>query len=184
MRVWIAILVLGLVGLTGCASKGVKPAPISTQAVYRLGSGDMLRITIYGEEKLTGEYRVGDDGTVALPLIGAVPASGKTTAELNERIAARFTSAGLLQKPNVASEVIAYRPFFILGEVQKPGQYPFIPGMTVRQAIATANGYTYRARQSQIMVTHWGEKNEVAYELDAGMPLAPGDTIRVPERHF
>jgi polysaccharide export outer membrane protein len=84
----------------------------------------------------------------------------------------------------VAVEILSYRPFFVLGEVNAPGQYPFIPGMTVRQAIATAKGYTYRAQQSRVMITRWGDAGETAYKLSPGTAVAPGDTIRIPERHF
>jgi polysaccharide export outer membrane protein len=171
----------------GCAAASKEAAPSIAQAQaleYRLGSGDGLRLIFYGEDKLNGEYRVGGDGRLALPLIGGVPASGKTVVELQEAIAAAYRRGGYLLDPKVAVEILEYRPFFVLGEVNAPGQYPFIPGMTVRQAIATAKGYTYRARQGRALITRWGETSEAAYDIAPGSAVTPGDTIRVPERHF
>lgn len=176
-----------MAAMSGCATSdaGVMQAdPALAEKAYHLGAGDSLRVIVYGEEKLSGEYRVSDNGFVTLPLLGPVKASDLAIEQFSAAVAAGYRSGGFLKAPRVAAEVLAYRPFFILGEVNKPGQYPFVPGMTVRQAIATANGYTYRAKQSEIMVTRWGQTAEVAYKLDAGAAVSPGDTLRVPERHF
>lgn len=156
---------------------------VSDTSAYRLGSGDMLRIVVYGEDRLSGEFKVNDDGKVGLPLIGQLQASGLTIAEMSQAIGAAY-SKGILLKPQVAVEVKNYRPFFILGEVGRPGQYEFIPGMTVRQAIATASGFSYRAKEGVVMITRWGETEEKAFKLEAGTVVMPGDTIRIPERHF
>lgn len=187
MRMLIKFLVAGAASsmVIGCTAQNLTAAPaVDSKATYGLGSGDGLRIIVYGEEKLTGEYHVTDSGQVVMPLIGPINAAGLSVEQLGASIASAYSAGGYLTAPRVAVEVLAYRPFFILGEVMKPGQYPFIPGMTVSQAIATANGYSYRAKKSEVGITRWGEKNEVAYRLDPGARVAPGDTIRVPERHF
>lgn len=183
MRCTVALVAAGLI-LSGCAGSKAVQMPAASTNVYQLGAGDSLRVIVYGEDKLNGEYRVGDNGAVTLPLIGSVAAEGKSVEEFSAAVAESYRTGGFLNSPKVAAEVIAYRPFFVLGEVNKPGQYPFIPGMTIRQAIATANGYTYRAKQSEVMVTHWRQKQESTFRLDAAATVAPGDTIRVPERHF
>lgn len=171
--------------LAGCASAPKQVAPsVAEIREYRLGGGDALRLIFYGEDKLNGEYQIASDGRIALPLIGVLDANGMTLPELQKAIAAAYAKGGFLLDPKVAVEILRYRPFFVLGEVNAPGQYPFIPGMTVRQAIATAKGYTYRAQQGTAMITRWGEENETPFRLAPGTAVTPGDTIRVPERHF
>lgn len=172
-------------GLGGCATAPKQVAPSVAQTrEYRLGAGDAVRLIFYGEDKLNAEYQIASDGRLALPLVGVIDAGDKTLPELQEAIRAAYAKGGYLLDPKVAVEIIHYRPFFVLGEVNAPGQYPFIPGMTVRQAIATAKGYTYRAQQGTAMITRWGEASEVPYKLSPGAAVTPGDTIRVPERHF
>jgi polysaccharide export outer membrane protein len=174
-----------VLALGGCAASPKLAAPsVAEVGDYRLGAGDGLRLIFYGEDKLNGEYQIASDGHVALPLIGEVDANGKTLLELQAAIRTAYAKGGYLLDPKVAVEILRYRPFFVLGEVNAPGQYPFIPGMTVRQAIATAKGYTYRAQQGTAMITRWGEANETGYKLSPGTAVTPGDTIRVPERHF
>ena len=174
-----------VLALGGCATAPKSVAPsVAEVGDYRLGAGDGLRLIFYGEDKLNGEYQIASDGHVALPLIGEVDANGKTLLELQATIRTAYAKGGYLLDPKVAVEILHYRPFFVLGEVNAPGQYPFIPGMTVRQAIATAKGYTYRAQQGTAMITRWGEANETGYKLSPGTAVTPGDTIRVPERHF
>lgn len=172
-------------GLAGCASQPKQVAPSVKQArEYQLGAGDSLRLIFYGEDKLNGEYQIASDGQLALPLVGVIPAGGKTLPELQTAVREAYARGGYLLDPKVAVEILRYRPFFVLGEVNAPGQYPFIPGMTVQQAIATAKGYTYRAQQDTAMITRWGEEAEAPYRLAPGAAVAPGDTIRIPERHF
>lgn len=179
-----AMIALALT-LGGCSATPKQVAPsVSQTHEYRLGAGDALRLIFYGEDKLNGEYQIASGGHVALPLIGEVDASGKTLLELQEAIRTAYAKGGYLLDPKVAVEILRYRPFFVLGEVNAPGQYPFIPGMTVRQAIATAKGYTYRGQQGTAMITRWGDANETAYKLSPGTAVNPGDTIRIPERHF
>jgi len=169
---------------TACQSAKLEKGPTAAQlGVYRLGSGDALRLIVYGEDRLSGDFKVSDTGNIVLPLIGDVKAAGLTVDELTQAVIAAY-SRNVLKNPRVAIEITSYRPFFILGEVNKPGQYPFIPGMTVRQAIATANGYTPIARQKIVNITHWGESEERSYRLEAATVVRPGDTIRIGERPF
>jgi polysaccharide export outer membrane protein len=150
---------------------------------YQLDAGDRLRVVVYGQEGLTNTYTVGAGGSITMPLIGAVPARGLTTAELSASIAARLRR-GYLREPYVAVEVEAYRPFFILGEVAAPGQYPFVPNMTVESAVAIAGGFTPRAVRDRVDLTRQGEATTAHANVPLGTLLRPGDTVVVGERWF
>lgn len=172
--------------LAGCAGP---QAPVGNLAalkavapVYRLAAGDQLRITVYNEDRLTGTYPVEGDGAIAFPLGGRIAADGLTTAEFSEQLAARL-AAGLVKNPNVTTQVIAYRPYFILGEVERPGRYPTSEGMTVLRAVATAGGYTYRAGKADVFLKR-GAAPEVRVPVEWDVPIQPGDVIRVGERYF
>jgi protein involved in polysaccharide export with SLBB domain len=150
---------------------------------YVLGIGDRIRLTVYGETDLSGEYEVGSTGVVALPLIGDVPVANQSISTFEQAVRAKLTE-GYLRDPRVSAQVINYRPFFILGEVSKPGSYPYVNGMTVINAIALAGGYTYRADKSGVTISHASdtEKKDVSAAEEA--VVMPGDIIRVPERFF
>lgn len=162
-----------------------QPAFVSaTGQDYRLGAGDKLRITVFGEDSLTGEYFVsGGSGMVAFPLVGDVKATGLTVEELRQALEAKLRD-GYLKEPRVAIEVLNYRPFFILGEVAKPGEYPYTNGLTVLNAVATANGFTYRADTRKVFIRRANTGKEAEYPLTATTPVEPGDTIRIGERFF
>jgi polysaccharide export outer membrane protein len=162
----------------------VTPVAYAGEGVYRLDAGDRLRIVVYGQEGLTNSYAVDAGGAVTLPLIGAVPARGLTPAELAQRIAAKLRN-GYIREPYVAAEVEAYRPFFILGEVAAPGQYPYVPNLTVESAVAIAGGYSPRARKGEVELTRT-ERNGVPVRatVPPGTLLKPGDTVVVAERWF
>jgi protein involved in polysaccharide export with SLBB domain len=150
---------------------------------YRLGVADKVRMIVFNEPTLTGEYLVNSNGDLAVPLIGDVKAAGRTTRDLQADIENRFR-AGYLRDPHVSIEVLTFRPFFILGEVQKPGQYPFSTGLTVLNAVATAQGFTYRADMHHVYIRSAGEPGEHKYRLTSTTPVQPGDTIRIGERYF
>ncbi|MFC0205089.1 polysaccharide biosynthesis/export family protein [Novosphingobium soli] len=150
---------------------------------YLLGPGDKVRATVFNEPNLSGDFSVGADGMVSLPLVGDVPATGKTTKLVADDFARRLAN-GYLLNPSVAMEVTAYRPFFILGEVEKPGQYPYVNNMTALNAIATAGGYTPRAKRTIVYIRKFGEAAETEYELTSSLRIMPGDTIRLGERYF
>jgi polysaccharide export outer membrane protein len=156
----------------------------SSDAKYILGSGDKLKITVFGETDLSGEYEIDGSGGVAFPLIGTVPAAGGTARKLESRIIGKLKD-GFLKNPTINIEVLTYRPFFILGEVKRPGSYPYKNGLTVLNAVAMAGGYTYRAKSSRWVVTRSGSKKYQDREIEQGdFRVLPGDTIVVPERFF
>ena len=150
---------------------------------YTLDSGDKLRIVVFGQDTLSNNYTVDAQGAVTMPLVGAVAARGLTTAQLGNAIAARLRS-GYVRDPSVAVEVETYRPFFVLGEVTFPGQYPYVPNMTVENAIAIAGGFTPRASKDKVAVTRKVNGVPTRITLPLRYPLRPGDTIQVSERWF
>jgi polysaccharide export outer membrane protein len=162
---------------TGVASSAV-------QSDYKLGAGDKIRIIVFGEESLTGEFLVpGGAGQIAFPLIGDVQAGGLTVSEMQQEVEAKLKD-GYLKLPHVSIEVLNYRPFYILGEVTKPGEYPYTNGLTVVNAVATANGFTYRADTHHVYIRRAHEARESEYPLTSSVIVAPGDTIRIRERFF
>lgn len=158
-------------------------APVRYDASYHLDAGDKLRVVVYGQEGLTNSYAIDAGGSITMPLIGAVPARGRTTAGLAGEIAARLRN-GYIREPSVAVEIDTYRPFFILGEVSAPGQYPYVPNMTVESAVAIAGGFSPRAKRDMVTVTHTEAGGAMRAVVPLGTPLAPGDTVFVGERWF
>ena len=148
-----------------------------------LGSGDKLRITVYGEENLSGEQQVGPDGNITMPLVGQIPASGKTVGDVAKDIQGRL-AGGYLRAPSVAIVLTGYRPFYILGEVNTPGQYEYTKGMSVSDAVARAGGYTYRAKKTEVFIRRDKDGETMRVILDNDPPIRPGDTIHVGERYF
>jgi polysaccharide export outer membrane protein len=160
--------------------------PVTTHAydaAYRLDAGDRLRVVVYGQEGLTNSYAIDAGGSITLPLIGAVRARGLTPAALAGSITARLRN-GFIREPSVAVEIESYRPFFILGEVAAPGQYPYVPNMSVEAAVAIAGGFSPRARRDEAMLTHKTERGNVRAAVPLGTPIDPGDTIQIGERWF
>ena len=150
---------------------------------YTLDSGDKLRIVVFGQDALSNNYTVDAAGQVTLPLAGAIEARGLTTAQLGNAIAGRLKS-GYVRDPSVAVEIETYRPFFVLGEVTYPGQYPYVPNMTVEKAIAIAGGFTPRATRDKVTITRKVQGVPARYALPLRYPLRPGDTVEVSERWF
>ncbi len=175
------IIIACLLIATSCAA-----APPPTQApaagVYRLGPGDKVRVVIFGEDKLGGEFGVDGAGRIALPLIGQLQVGGKTVDETQAAIVAKLAEASL-RNPQVTVDVIDFRPVYILGEVNKPGEFPYSSGLTVYALVAKAGGFTYRANKRRVHVRH-PDSAEIEITLDAATPVAPGDTIRIGERIF
>jgi polysaccharide export outer membrane protein len=150
---------------------------------YSLDSGDRLRIVVFGQEGLTNSYLVDAGGNITMPLIGKVAARGATAEALSRAIVAQLRN-GFIREPHVAIEVEAYRPFFILGEVTYPGQYPYVPGMTIEAAIAIAGGFTPRASRELVGVARKSGRGATRTEIPLLDPVRPGDTITVRERWF
>ena len=159
------------------------PIPVAYDVAYRLDAGDKLRVVVYGQEGLTNTYAIDAGGSITMPLIGSVPARGRTTSGLAGEISAKLRN-GFIREPSVAVEVEAYRPFFILGEVAAPGQYPYVPNMTVESAVAIAGGFSPRARRDSVTVTHTGASGAARAVVPLGTPIGPGDTVQVGERWF
>lgn len=180
------VAVLALV-LAACSSGGDLPraTPIAADAPYTLGAGDKLRITVFGEETLTGEYGITAAGDVSFPLIGNVKAAGRTIEDLQADLTAQL-GRGYLADPRVSAEIIEHRPFYILGEVARPGQYEFVVGLTIEQAVAAAGGFTYRANAKRVFLKRATDTRETIVDLrdNTAFLVRPGDTIRVGERFF
>ncbi|HRJ69985.1 MAG TPA: polysaccharide biosynthesis/export family protein [Beijerinckiaceae bacterium] len=155
----------------------VKPA-------QRLQGGDKVRIVVYGEDKLTGDYEIDQSGAIAMPLAGVVKAEGLTKDELEKAIARRLSQARILKNPIVTVSVASFRPFYVLGEVERPGGYAYQNGLNAMSAVALAGGYTYRASKSKVMIQRAGEKGFTQYPLSPEVQIFPGDLISVPERYF
>lgn len=176
---------IGALAGAGCAATPVaaeEALPDAPTAEYKLGPADQLRITVFGEPDLTGLYVVGAQGSIAYPLVGEVSAMGLTVAEFTTRLQTELQI--YVRSPNVAVEVANYRPFFILGEVQRPGTYPYSANLTVQNAVATAGGFTYRANRNRVYIRHANEIEERAVRITTSTPVMPGDTVRIGERLF
>jgi polysaccharide biosynthesis/export protein len=157
--------------------------PTAYDAPYRLDAGDRLRVVVFGQEGLTNTYAIDAGGSITMPLIGAVGARGRTPAGLAAEISAKLRN-GFIREPSVAVEVETYRPFFILGEVAAPGQYPYVPNMTVESAVAIAGGFSPRAKRDSVTLTHTDSAASSRTVVPLPTPLSPGDTILVGERWF
>jgi polysaccharide biosynthesis/export protein len=158
-------------------------APQLGPANYTLDSGDRLRVVVFGQDGLTNSYAVDAGGNIDMPLIGGVGARGLTTEQLSARIADKLRD-GYVREPHVAVEIEAYRPFFILGEVTQPGQYPYVANMTAETAVAIAGGFTARALRKSVMLDRNYYGRQVRIGVPLTFPLRPGDTINVQERWF
>lgn len=154
-----------------------------TDEHYRLGTGDKLKVTVYGEDDLSGEFLVDGSGQVQLPLVGQVKAATLTIHEFVAEVT-KSLQEGYLKDPKVSVEVLNYRPFYIIGEVNKPGEYPFESGLNVLGAIALAGGYTYRANDNDVYVRRAGSDKEERLTAGSATKVYPGDIIRVAERLF
>jgi polysaccharide export outer membrane protein len=160
----------------------VRALPID-DGPYTLDTGDRLRVVVYGQDTLSNTYAVDAAGQVTMPLIGAVQARDLTTAALASAIRGQLAS-GFIREPSVAVEVEIYRPFFALGEVTYPGQYPFVPRMTVENAVAIAGGFTPRASKTKVTVTRKIQGVPTQFALPLNYPIRPGDIVTVAERWF
>jgi len=178
------LLAAGL--LTACSSGGTKPcvggAPPAATGLsgYRLGPQDHVHVTIFRQPELSGDFALDGQGSLALPLVGNLPASGLTTRELEDQIEQRLQSEHYLVNPQVSVEPLIQRPFYVLGEVNSPGSYEYRSGITVVSAVALAGGYTYRAKTSQASI----ERNGCSFPAEVETPVMPGDILTIPERYF
>ena len=178
----IIALVILAVSLSACA---ITPRGstylVETTGPYTLDNGDVVRVSVYGDAELSGNYRIDDSGAISFPLIGQVAARGYTTKQTAARIAAAL-SGGYMRNPNVAIEIAEYRPFFIQGEVARSGQYPYVYGMTARAAISAAGGFTDTADRSRVIIYRQQGAEMVKGSVRLDFPIQPGDTIVISDR--
>ncbi len=179
-----ACLVLALAASACTPGGNLPPLPDYTAGAYRLGGGDQIRVITFGSDQLSGQFHVDDQGQVAIPLVGNIQAGGLTSTQFADRLEDALSSQKFLKDPKVSVEVLAYRPIFVLGEVNKPGQYSYSPGMTTLTAVAVAGGFTYRAVEA-----YAGDVRTVGGAASEGKItphsfLAPGDVVKIYERHF
>jgi protein involved in polysaccharide export with SLBB domain len=189
IRGFVCSAVLGVAFLvSGCAGSSLSEAEqqflaAAAIAAPKLQPGDKIRVTVYGEDKLSGDYQIDQSGQISLPLAGTVAALGLTQAELEQALAKKFRSE-YLKNPKVTVTIATLQPFYLMGEVEKPGEYPYRSGLNVLTALAVAGGPTYRANRSTVQIQRRGETSMREYPVSVTVPILPGDVIRVTEKYF
>ncbi|HEV2302428.1 MAG TPA: polysaccharide biosynthesis/export family protein [Stellaceae bacterium] len=164
--------------IEGMNAKGEETQP------YRLGAGDKIRVTVFGADRLSGVFPVELSGAVAMPLVGILPAGGKTLDEVKGEIVKSLKEQKLMDKPNVSVAMVSARPFYVLGEVGRSGSYPYVGGTNIESAIATAGGFSYRAQENYVFLRRAGRFHEIKVPLPSVVPINPGDIVRVGSRVF
>lgn len=190
MRLQILLIFL-LLPILGCAAPVTSPVlsgggqdiSVVEPGPYVLGAGDQLRIQVFGTSDLSGPFTVGPQGDISYPLLGNIQVEGKTVEEFKMALVDGL-QPDYVRNPRVTVEVLNYRPFYLLGEVQDPGTFEFVSGLEIVSAVALAGGFTYRADTKRVFIKHDGENDEKLYRLTSSTPVRPGDTIRIPERRF
>ena len=184
---WAFALAVALL-VSGCYTDfgPVEVAPDPAVRAYvptRIQSGDRIKVTVYGEDSLNGVYDVDPSGNLSIPLAGTIRAAGRTKADLQREITAKYHNE-YLQNPKVTVDIVEFRPFYVMGEVEHPGPFPYKGNISVLRAITMAGGLTYRGDRSTVLIQHPGEKIWTEYALAAGVMVGPGHVIRIPERYF
>ena len=172
------LAVLAALAIAGCAN--TPPLPTAVEDAYRLGTGDEIRILIFNENELSGSYQIGDSGQISVPLAGWINAEGLTVKELEEQVARSLSS--VMVDPSISIQVNRYRPFYILGEVSNPGEYPYAAGMTVLTAVAISGGFTARAQKKHVLITRTVDGNPLEGRAERSALILPGDVVLVHER--
>jgi protein involved in polysaccharide export with SLBB domain len=168
---------------TAAASAAPAAAPTEISPDYKLGTGDKVHVTVFGEEDLSGDFEIDGSGFLRMPLIGEIKAAGLSIRDFEAQLSTMLND-GYLKDAKVSVQITSYRPFYIYGEVNKPGEYPFVNEMTVPTAIALAGGYTYRADSSDVYIQRSGSQKEVQAPATQATKIGPGDIVRVPESFF
>jgi polysaccharide export outer membrane protein len=186
----VAVVVVLNVLLSACGTNAPPVTEAERKALQaeaaappRLHPGEKIHITVYGEPSLTGDYQIDPSGLVSLPLAGTVKAAGLNQQELEQELTAKYRG-GYLKDPKITVSISEFRPFYIVGEVEKPGSYSYTGGLTVLSAIAIAGGTTYRANQSKVLIQHVGDDKMHEYNMDEPIPILPGDIIQIPRRYI
>jgi polysaccharide biosynthesis/export protein VpsN len=187
------VCVIGLGLMTACSSSSSTPRTVAAAATtggesgvegYRLGAGDRVRVTVFRHVDLSGEFQLDGEGFFAMPLVGEIQGGGLNSRQLESEIEKRLKDGGYLVNPQVGIEVLNYRPFYIIGEVNNPGSYQYVNGMTVINAVALAGGFTYRADQDDIVINRGGSHGPEVEDVLLDTEVLPGDIINVTERFF
>ncbi len=165
-------------------TEGPKLGPGGALPEMRLQAGDKIKVTVFGEDQLSGVYSIDPSGSLSLPLVGTMRASGLTRPSLERILEKKLESQQFLIQPKVTVEIASFRPFYVLGEVEKPGEYPYQSSLNVESAVAVAGGHTYRASNSHILVQRVGEDGYRECPMSTKVIVYPGDIVRVPERYF
>ena len=184
----VGVLLTAAIFLSGCSAATLSEAEQQSMALVAtapatLQPGDKIRVDVFGEDKLGGEYQLDQAGQVSVPLAGTIKAQGMTQGELEQALSRKFRSE-YLRNPKVTVTVATLAPFYVIGEVQKPGQYDYRSGLNVLTAMAIAGGPTYRASRDNIQIQRRGENKMREYPISSTVPILPGDVIKVPERYF
>ena len=191
-RLIVGALLAGFLMVSACGGDGENLPPASEVGAtspggeplgYVLGTGDRVRVTVFGEPDLSGEFEIDATGKVSLPLVGDIRIGGQQLRQAEQTVADRLAQ-GYLANPRVNIEVLNYRPFYIIGEVNQPGSYPYVNGMSVLTAVAVAGGYTYRAKQDRVIIMRANDPQRRRYRASPDTPVLPGDVVEVPERLF
>lgn len=174
--------------ISGCAGNSLSEAEQQSMAEAavapaKLAPGDKIKITVFGEDQLSGSYQLDQSGQISLPLAGTIKAQGLTQSEFEQLLAKRFTSS-YLKNPKVTVTIASLQPYYMMGEVKSPGQFPYQSGLNVLTALAIAGGPTYRASRTTVEIQRRGEKKMREYPISESVPILPGDVIKVPERYF
>ncbi|MEQ8357021.1 MAG: polysaccharide biosynthesis/export family protein [Kiloniellaceae bacterium] len=171
--------------LAACAGQlaSLPALPDGQAGPYQLGAGDRVRLQVFGQQELSQEYLVSDSGTITVPLIGYVAAEGRSLPALEDAIKNQLRD-GILVDPNVTAEIVSYRPFYVLGETKAPGQYPFVPRMTVLTAVSMSGGFTFRAEEDMVSITRMVDGQMTEFRAEPLALVAPGDVINIHERFF
>lgn len=183
---WRNSIIMAMALVAACGSPASHLAPIGMAAVdgYRLGSGDQIRVTVYGLEALNNSYMIGDGGSISLPLIEPIAVEGKTVHEVELVIAQALADRKIVLQPSVSAQIEKYRPIYITGQVQKPGAYPFEPGLSVATAVVLAGGYTFRADSKRVEIARKTTKGLIRGSAGPDSVIMPGDTVTVYESWF
>jgi protein involved in polysaccharide export with SLBB domain len=174
--------------MAACAGNSItdaeqKSLAAAATAPAKLQPGDKIKITVYGEDKLSGDFQLDQAGQISLPLAGTIKAQGLTQSELEKALAKKFRSE-YLKDPKVTVTIATLQPYYIMGEVEKPGQYPYQSGLNVLTALAIAGGPTYRANRNTVEIQRHDETTMHDYPISTTVPIFPGDVIKVPERYL
>ncbi|MCJ2183288.1 polysaccharide export protein [Novosphingobium sp. 1949] len=177
------LILAGALALGGCAATAQRSLPSVAAVEYHLAPGDKLKLAVFREETLSGEYTVNEDGAISLPMVGDFKVAGKSLDQAREELT-RTLGASYVRDARISLDMVDYRPVFILGEVQKPGEYDYAQRMSVYALVAKAGGFTYRANEKVVYIRHGNEGEESAYALTSGAAILPGDTVRIGARYF